>query len=97
VTATTATGRLAAAAEEYLARRAGTAQPSGAWSARGAWYPAEVETRPCCRVHLPRVGDVVSADNEMRAAWHHCRGITHVAALYAVPVTALRRAVRAIR
>jgi hypothetical protein len=78
------------AAAEYLARRAGSAVPSGRLDCRGRWVPDPAERRPCC----DRVRVTVRAP---RSAEGHARGAAHVAALHGVTVADLRAAAQHLR
>lgn len=79
---------LANAVNAYLARQDRTAHPTGWFDNAHRWEPDDDERRPCCRGIRPP---------SRRWPWtlmHHCRTATHVARLYGVDATALRRAAR---
>ncbi|MEP7012512.1 MAG: hypothetical protein ABJC13_19500 [Acidobacteriota bacterium] len=81
--------RLALAMETFLARELRQASPAGDWQ-DGIWRPDPEERRACCSEIAP------TAANK-QALEAHCRTILHVATLFDVPTTALKRAVRAER
>src|SRR6185295_1403001 len=81
--------RLSLAVETFLARELRQASPEGEWQ-DGIWLPASEERRACCEEIVP------TAANK-QALEAHCRTILHVAALFEVPATVLKRAVRAER
>jgi len=78
------------AAREYLARRDRKSHPDGKFDKARRWYPAANERRACCEeIRAPS------------AAWphslnKHCRSVEHVAELYSVDVSILRKIARAI-
>lgn len=80
---------LTQAVETFLARELRQASPSGDWQ-EGVWLPAAEERRACCEEIAP-----TSANKQALEA--HCRTILHVAALFGIPATVLKRAVRAER
>jgi hypothetical protein len=79
-----------AAAFEYIARRDRARHPAGRTDNASRWYPADDERCSCCD----------SIREPSRAyPWslaHHCRTIPHIAELFGVDATAIRRAVKAI-
>lgn len=81
--------RMERAVETYLRREARTESPVGEWQ-DGIWRPAPVERRACC-------DDIAPAPGNKQALEAHCRTILHVSALFEVPATDLKRAVRAAR
>ncbi len=82
-------GRMDQAVETYLQREARSESPMGDWQ-EGIWRPAPVERRACC-------DEIAPAPGNKQALEAHCRTILHVAALFEVPATDLKRAVRAAR
>lgn len=81
---------LAVAAAVYYLRQARRAHPRGDWDDGHRWYPDEAEWRDCCAKIRPP-----------SRAWPwslmvHERTAAHVAALYDVEPTALRRVARDI-
>lgn len=81
--------RLESAVETFLRRESRSESPAGDWH-DGIWRPAPEEERACCRAIAP------AAANK-QALEAHCRTIIHVATLFEVPATDLKRAVRAAR
>lgn len=81
--------RLALAVKTFLARELRQASPEGDWQ-EGIWLPASQERRACCE-------EIVPTPANRQALEAHCRTILHVAALFEVPATLLKRAVRAGR
>lgn len=76
------------AARTFLARRDRTAHPDGNFDKAGRWYPSEAETCDCCStVRSPSRAHPFSY-------MVHCRTMKHVANLFGVSVTDLRREVR---
>ncbi len=82
-------GRLLLALEALIARGSRAQGPEGDWI-QGLWYPSPSERRPCCEGLLPTPGNKQALES-------HCRSAIHVAALFEVPVTDLRRAFRLAR
>ncbi|HEV7667289.1 MAG TPA: hypothetical protein VGS22_02115 [Thermoanaerobaculia bacterium] len=80
---------MALAVETFLARELRQTSPDGDWQ-EGIWLPAPEERRACCEEIAP------TAANK-QALEAHCRTILHVAALFDVPATVLKRAVRVER
>ena len=87
------TVRLAEAVAEYRGRQAGTRHPGGNWIC-GAWQPDEIERQTCCR-YYPPTNQPRSITAYPESARRHCNGLDHVARLFGVPNTVLRKAVRA--
>lgn len=88
---TTPTDNLAAAVAEFIARQTRSSHPAGNFDNAGRWYPIAGEHCECC--------DSIRTPSR---AWpntlnKHCRSAAHVANLYGVDVTELRRAVRAAK
>lgn len=81
--------RLARAVETFLLREARSESPAGEWQ-EGIWRPASEEQKACCLAIAPTPGN-------KQALEAHCRTILHVAALFDVRATDLKRAVRAAR
>ena len=82
---------LAIAVQEYLDRQVGVSQPDGRNDKAGRWYPSDAEGRPCC-------DDIRSPSRRWPLSlFKHCKTLKHVAALYGVDVTELRRSVRKAR
>lgn len=79
------------AVDTYLARQDRTAHPDGKTDNGGRWYPSDEERCTCCD----------SVRGPSRAyPWSymtHCRTITHIANLFGVEESALRKAVRVVR
>ena len=85
-TETTAT--LEQAARTFIARRDRTAHPTGKFDNAGRWYPSEAETCDCCSaVRSPSRAHPFSY-------MVHCRTLKHVANLYGVNESDLRKEVR---
>ncbi len=84
-----AAGRIEQAVEAYLRRESRSESPLGDWQ-EGIWRPAPLERRACC-------DEIAPAPGNKQALEAHCRTILHVAALFEVPATELKRAVRAAR
>ncbi len=82
-------GRLRLALEAFLARESRAQGPEGEWR-EGLWFPSGNERRPCCE-------DLQPTPANKQALESHCRSAAHVAALFDVPVLALRRALRRAR
>ena len=84
--------QITAAATEYLGRRDRTSHPEGHTDGGGRWYPSEAED-----IH----GTITSTIRGPSRAWpwsyaHACRTAAHVAELYGVEVSAVRREARRI-
>ena len=81
---------LADAAQEYLDRRDRRKHPQGRGDNGGRWYPSEEERQACCEaIRTP----------SRAYPWSymtHCRTMPHIANLYGVDLSSLRRAVREI-
>ena len=77
------------AVEASLRRESRSESPVGEWQ-EGIWRPAKEEERACC-------GEVAPTPGNKQALEAHCRTIVHIAALFEVPATDLKRAVRAAR
>lgn len=78
------------AAQEYKARQARSRHPKGEFDNGGRWYPAKEERQACCEgIRSPSRAWPMSYNR-------HCRSAAHVAALYGVDPTDLRRAIRAM-
>lgn len=83
-----ANGNVRAAAEEYRAQQERRTHPAGKFDKAQRWYPEEREKQPCCGyIRRPT------------RAWPyslmtHCRSAGHVAALFGVSATDLRKALR---
>lgn len=77
------------AAEVWRKRQARMSHPQGKFDRGGRWWPAPEEECSCCaKIRTP----------SRRWPWSlnkHCRSLEHVANLCGVPVSELRRAVRA--
>ena len=76
------------AATEYLARKSRRSHPAGACDSGGRWYPAESERRWCCSM---------IRDPSRSWPWSlmvHCRTAEHVAELFDVNDTDLKRVAR---
>jgi len=82
-------GRLRLALEALLARESRAQAPEGEWR-EGLWFPSPTERRPCCEGLRPTPANKQALES-------HCRSAAHVAALYDVPVVALRRGLRRAR
>lgn len=82
------TEKLHQAAQEYIARRDRQTNPDGKFDSKGRWYPSDAERCDCCN----------SVRSPSRAYPYsymvHCRTITHVANLYGVTESDLRKEVR---
>ena len=82
--------RLLLAAKEYKARQERRHHPAGEFDNGGRWYPAKEERQACCEgIRSPSRAWPMSYNR-------HCRSVQHVASLYGVDPTELRRAVRAM-
>ncbi len=81
--------RLPLAVRTFLAREKRQEGPEGEWQ-DGIWLPSSSERRACCE-------EIVPTGANKQALEAHCRTIVHVAALFDVPATVLKRAVRAER
>lgn len=79
--------KLESAIEEYISRKDRTSHPEGAFDKQGRWYPSEAERCGCC--------DTVRSPSRAYPYSYmlHCRTVGHIANLYGVPVTDLRKAV----
>jgi len=73
---------------EYLQRRDRVAHPQGEFDNGGRWYPSDEERRECCRTIRPP-----SRNWPYSLLWH-CRTLRHVAHLYGVDETELRKLAR---
>jgi len=79
-----------AAAEAYIARKSRAEHPDGTFDSARRWEPSDEERCDCCAyVRWPSRAWPLSL-------MKHCRSIEHVANLFKVDVTELRRAVRKI-
>lgn len=83
--------KLEKAVDEYYARQDRTRHPAGHFDNGGRFYLSETERRPCCE------GIREPSRQHPNSLNTHCRSILHIAALFDVPETDLRRAVRAKR
>lgn len=81
--------RMERAVKTFLRRESRIDSPVGEWQ-EGIWRPAPSEHRPCC-------DEITPAPANKQALEAHCRTILHIAALFDVPATGLKRAVRAAR
>jgi hypothetical protein len=81
--------RLGQAVETFLRRESRSESPVGEWQ-EAIWRPDPEEQRACC-------GEIAPAPRNKQALEAHCRTILHIASLFDVPVTDLKRAVRATR
>lgn len=81
--------RMERAVKTFLRRESRVESPVGEWQ-EGIWRPASSEHRPCC-------DEIAPAPGNKQALEAHCRTILHIAALFDVPATGLKRAVRAAR
>lgn len=82
---------LEAALSTYLARQDRREHPDGKFDKQGRWDPSEAEGQSCCRaVRSPSRAYPYSL-------MKHCRSVEHVAALYGVDASALRKAARKAR
>lgn len=80
--------RVDQAARKYIARRDRRKHPSGRFDGGGRWYPDENEARQCCAtIRAP-------SRRWPYSLMLHCRTARHVAALYGVEVSDVRRAAR---
>ena len=85
------TSVVVAAAACWRRRRNRQEHPDGTFDRAKRWYPSDTERQDCCnRVRGPS------------RAWPysymtHCRSVDHVAALFDLPVSVVRRATRAQR
>lgn len=85
---TETTTTLEQAARTFIARRDRTAHPAGKFDNAGRWYPSEAETCNCCSsVRSPSRAHPFSY-------MVHCRTLKHVANLYGVNESELRKEVR---
>jgi hypothetical protein len=80
--------QLEQATREVLARQSRRSHPKGKWDDNPRWWPSKDERRDCC-----------SSIREPSGNWpwslmQHCRTVVHVAQLYDVDESELRRAVR---
>lgn len=81
--------RLQEAARTAIAREERTESPRGEWRDR-LWYPADDERQACCESITP-------TESNRQALESHCRTQAHIAKLFKVPLTELRRAVKQAR
>lgn len=85
---TETTTTLERAARTFIARRDRTAHPAGSFDKAGRWYPSESETCACC-------SSVRSPSRSFPYSYMtHCRTMAHVANLFGVSATDLRKEVR---
>ena len=85
---TETTNTLEQAARTFIARRDRTAHPAGKFDGARRWYPSEAETCDCCSsVRSPSRAHPFSY-------MVHCRTLKHVANLYGVNESDLRKEVR---
>ena len=85
---TETTTTLEQAARTFIARRDRTAHPAGKFDNASRWYPSEKETCDCCSsVRSPSRAHPFSY-------MVHCRTIKHVASLYGVNESELRKEIR---
>lgn len=85
---TETTTTLEQAARTFIARRDRTAHPTGKFDNAGRWYPSEAETCDCCSaVRSPSRAHPFSY-------MVHCRTLKHVANLYGMNESELRKEVR---
>lgn len=85
---TETTTTLEQAARTFIARRDRSSHPSGKFDNAGRWYPSEAETCDCCSsVRSPSRAHPYSL-------MVHCRTLKHVANLYGVKESDLRKEVR---
>jgi len=83
--------KLEKAVEEYLNRQSRKTHPEGQFDNKKRWYPAEHEKQECCSyIRSPSAGWPFSL-------LVHCRTAEHVANLFKVDVTDLRREARKIK
>lgn len=81
-------GDIEAAAREFLARQRRTANPAGGFDNAGRWQADAGETCACCEgIRKPSIAWPLSLNA-------HCRTAGHVAQLFRVHVTDLRREAR---
>lgn len=81
-------GDIEAAAREYLARQRRTSNPAGNFDDAGRWQAASEENCACCTgIRKPSIAWPLSLNA-------HCRTAGHVAQLFRVHVTDLRREAR---
>ena len=81
-------GDIQAAAREFLARQRRTSNPAGHFDGAGRWKPDSEETCACCaEIRKPSVAWPLSLNA-------HCRTAGHVAQLFRVNITDMRRAAR---
>lgn len=87
-TASLPSPQVLAAAREFVARRDRRTNPDGTFDSGGRWYPSDAEWQACCAyVRSPS------------RAWPysymtHCRTAAHVASLFGVDVSEVRKAAR---
>lgn len=82
------TAQLELAAREYISRRDRVTNPDGKFDKQGRFYPSEAETCSCCRA-------VRSPSKRFPYSYMvHCRTITHVAHLFGVDLSELRKEVK---
>ncbi len=90
-TTETSAAQIDAAAREFIARKDRDSHPDGKFDNAGRWYPSDDEWTPGCRYV-----------REPSRAWpyslmQHCRTAEHVAELYNVDPSDVRKRARAIR
>jgi len=79
------------AARAYLARQDRTSHPAGKFDNAHRWWPADAEICACC-------AGIRTPSRQWPNSWNkHCRSAEHVAHLFGVDVTELRRAARKIK
>ncbi|KON48494.1 hypothetical protein [Mariprofundus ferrooxydans] len=78
------------AIEVYLSRSCYSSHPDGRFDNAKRWYPSASEERFCCDDIRPPSRAYPSSLNK------HCRSIKHIAALYDVDETILRRVARKV-
>ena len=77
-----------AAAREYLARQRRTTNPAGMFDEAGHWHPEDAEICGCCKV-------IRKPSKAWPLSWNaHCRTAGHVAQLFRVNLTDMRREAR---
>lgn len=82
---------LQAAIGEYQARKARSSHPVGSFDKAGRWYPDGAEKQGCCeRIRTPSRAWPNSLNS-------HCRSVDHIATLYRVNVSDLRKAINAVK
>lgn len=76
------------AVQEYLDRQAWIRRPKGKADRAGRWYPADEEVRDCCvNIRTP-------SRNHPHSYLNHCRTIKHIAQLFGVSESELRKEVQ---